>query len=384
MSNTDLLSSVQYTPYQKEFVTRLVAEVQPGSVHRLVAPVGSGKSFAIAGAVAELVRCRHLERVLVLVPPAIRDQWSYLLNRWDLDSVVIDGRTQRVLQQEFNAANEWPAGVYIMSIDLAKKPDVRSVLCGARWGLLVTDEAYTISGQRRQLIEKLVQSTPAPAIIMATISISEEVPTSIGREIAIDWRDLVADFRRESEEGVGSLISREVRKYRRSIAEQAVERKVVETARLLGPLKGMVLIRRACSSMNSLEESLVRWVESTDPEIDHRDELETLLVEVEHLGCDSRLDCFNGLVERLVASGVKQVVVMCEDRSTIDYLSAAFERSDFPDFSLHGGVSHDQRRKIVEQFEAHGGLLVTTGAGSEGVSLNFVVTGHSEPLFHPA
>ncbi len=86
---------------------------------------------------------------------------------------------------------------------------------------------------------------------------------------------------------------------------------------------------------------------------------------------DSRLECFNALVEELVGNGVGYVVVFCEYRTTQEYLAAAVERLDFPDYQLHGGMDAARRSEVLDTFITEGGLLITTSA-SEGVSLNFV------------
>ncbi len=159
--------------------------------------------------------------------------------------------------------------------------------------------------------------------------------------------------------------------YIRSDEEIAVAGHVVEYAQHLDQERGYLLLQSAGSSINALEETLVHWVEGdSEPPRDMR-EAEELLKRVEQLDSDSRLEVFKTLIHELSEDGVTRVVTFCEYRATLDYLAAAVER-DYPVFALHADSTTEQRAEMLTRFEAHGGLLITTTAASEGVSLNFV------------
>ena len=373
MNAPDLRGDAGYTPYQEAFLTQFVAEVGPGSLHLLLAPVGTGKSFAMAGTISELVRTDRLRRVLVLAPAALAAQWAYLLDRRGQEAAVVDARVLRILRQQVGGTSpDWPEGVYAMSIDLAKRSDVSEVLLATPWDLVVVDEAHALAGQRFRLIEDIAQTEHAPALLMATHLEDGGTQRFASRATVIDWRGSVAEFLALREKSAAPPLVRETRTFRRTDNEAAVARQVVACARELGPLKGMVLLQRASSSISCLEESLIRWVEAPDQAEDLSDLLEGLLEVAEELRTDTRLECFRGLVEELVAGGVRHAVAFCEYRATLDYLAATVERLDFPDFGLHGGMGDEQRKQILSSFEANGGLLITTAAASEGASLSFV------------
>jgi len=372
MTTTDLRPDPGFTPYQLEFFSQFVSEARPGSVHLLLAPVGTGKSYAMASTVSELVRSERIHRVLILCPAPLTTQWRYLLARWGQKPVVVDSRALRVLRQQLGSSpDSWPAGVYVMSVDLAKRSDARELLMAENWDLTVVDDAHALTGQRLLLVEELTRADTV-ATLLAT-HVQDGVPASLAVDATpIDWCDAVAEFRARQEEGASPPLVRETRTYRRTEEEAAIANLVIECARELCQLKGMVLLQRASSSICSLEDSLVRWVESPEQADELRDRLEDLLLSVEQLRTDSRLACFKGLVEELVGKGVGHVVVFCEYRATLDYLAAAVERLDFPDFGLHGGMTDEDRRQIIDNFEHDGGLLITTATASEALSLNLV------------
>ena len=139
----------RYTPYQEEFFRRFVSDIQPGSVHFLVAPVGTGKSFAMAGTISELARTHRTRRTLLLAPAIVATLWADLLERRGSQPVVVDSRVLRLLREQLgDTPDDWPEGIYSLSIDLAKRPDVREFVCAVAWDLVVVDEAHGLSGQR--------------------------------------------------------------------------------------------------------------------------------------------------------------------------------------------------------------------------------------------
>ena len=372
MTDAEPRGGPRYTPYQQEFVRRFVAEVKPGSVHLLTGPVGTGKSFAMAGSISELAQARRVRRILVLAPAALTFQWVDQLESRGLDTVVIDGRMLRLLREQLgNTPDGWPEGVFSMSIDLAKRPTVREFVSAVAWDLVVVDEAHALSGQRLQLVEALVEKERPPSLLLATCVWSEGIRAFAERAALIDWTEAVSEFRSRQKEGTDAQLVRVTRVYRRSDEEVAVAAGVVETARELGQLRGMVLLQRAASGVSSLENTLVRWVEEPEENLEHVEAMDELLKRVEQLRVDTRLECFNGLLEELVGAGTRHVVTFCQYRATLDYLVAAVERLDIADFGLHGGMSGEQRRETMSLFEAEGGLLITTAAGM-GLSLSFV------------
>ena len=148
--------STTYTPYQQALIQQLLKEVGPGSAHRLVAPVGVGKSFGIAGAVTALMKAGRVSRVLVLSPAILRAQWSQLLKQFGEEAITIDGRSIRVIRNEFVHGVSLPEGVFTMSIDLARRQDVREWVCMLPWDFVVIDEAHGLAGQRRELVRALL------------------------------------------------------------------------------------------------------------------------------------------------------------------------------------------------------------------------------------
>jgi superfamily II DNA or RNA helicase len=359
----------RFTPYQADFFRRFIAEVGPGSAHLLVSPVGTGKSFAIAGTISELVRTGRSLRTLILAPAALVAQWAHRLGDLGRDPVVLDGRALRLLREGIgDAAGNWPEGVYAMSIDLAKRADVQDLIVGFSWNLVAVDDAHSLAGERLRLVERISSAKPPPAVLLITHARGPGIDTFASSARLLDWTEAVAAF--FAGDAAGPQLAREVRTYRRSSEEIAVAERVLDAARQLEQMKAMVLVQRAASSVRSLEDSLVRWLESGEETAD-RDVLEPLLGAVEELRGDSKLDCFGQLVRGLLGSRIRHVVVFCEYRTTMEYIAAGVEGLGAAVYQFHGGLRSEQRSELFNVFTSQGGILITTSA-SEGVSLNFV------------
>ena len=360
-----------YTPYQQALINQLLKEAGPGTTHRLVAPVGAGKSFGVAGGVAALLKAGRASRVLVLVPAMLKAQWTELLERFGAEAILLDARSIRVMRNEFAHGLTWPKGVFTMSIDLAKRDDVRAWVSVLPWDFVVIDEAHVLTGQRRQLVRALLGTSSPPGLLLATAFADVDADPLAEEVIDVDWRQAVEDFREERGLGSGNEESLETRRYRRTPDEVALAEEVVATARQFGPLKGMILLRQAASSVLSLEESLNRRVGAGEPDSQQLQVLEPLLDSVEGLQADSKLDCLKALVSELSQSGTRHTVLFCDYMATLNYLCSAVQDLELPVFSLHGGMTAEACKSAFSRFREEGGFLVATAA-SQFLSMSFV------------
>ncbi|MCB9664683.1 MAG: DEAD/DEAH box helicase [Alphaproteobacteria bacterium] len=352
----------RFTPYQAAFLRRFAEIMAPGRSFLLLAPVGSGKSFAVAGTVAELLRLDRLRRVLVLGPAALTAQWAVLAGKWDQRLVTVDARCLRVLLQDVGDSSEWDPGWYAASIDFAKRPDVRDALCSQHWDLVVVDEAHRISGQRASLVEGLRRGPGEPGMLFLT-SFSEGTPPA---DDLIDWSADAAAYL--ASRAPRAAVSRADLPWHRNEEEQALARRVIEYAKAVGEQAGMMLVHRASSSIAALEKTLARQAA-----LDGASEAEPLLEQVEELGVDSKLSRLREWLGSSETPTSAPVVIYTEYRDTLDYLVANVADDGHSCMALHGGMDPLERSSVVDEFRRSGGILVTTAA--EGVSLSFV--GHA-------
>src|SRR5262249_44519311 len=141
-------------------------------LHLLLAPPGTGKSWAGAAVVAEMVRTES-KRVLVLVPAPLRIQWvdSVLQLVPEAQVRAVDQKGYRELVAS-SPAGESPwsaAGIYVLGTEFAKKEDIAVSLTSVHWDLVIVDEAHRLaSPQRSAFMKRLFQAGVVSRLLMLT------------------------------------------------------------------------------------------------------------------------------------------------------------------------------------------------------------------------
>lgn len=364
---------ITYTRYQQALIDQLLKEAGPGSAHRLVAPVGSGKSVGIAGAVTALVKAGRASRVLVLLPAPLRQQWTQLLEQYGEETIMLDGRSIRIVRNEFFAHGaNWPEGVFTMSIDLAKREDVRELIASLPWDYVVIDEAHNLTAGCRELVRALLAKSSPPGVLLATASPDKDTHEWVGRIVEIDWREAVEKLLQERPDDSRRTDTLVTYPYRLTPNEVTLADRITATAKQLGPIKGMLLLRSAASSALSLEESLNRLVEATEPAAKDFEALVSLLDSVEGLSTDSKLDCLKALLVELSQSGSRHAVLFCDYQATLNYLRSAVQDLGLANFVIHAGMTAEARTNAFARFTEDGGFLIATTAASQLLSMSFV------------
>ena len=124
-----------------------LAVVRHGARRLLLADaVGLGKTIEAGLVLIELRARSALDRVLVLAPPGLCNQWcAELEDRFGLEPVVADTGWLRSLRPVLPASiNPWSVpGIHVASLDFAKRPEVRRSLERVSWDAVIVDEAHS-------------------------------------------------------------------------------------------------------------------------------------------------------------------------------------------------------------------------------------------------
>lgn len=415
-------------PFQAEFAVKFLTNTEK-RFWQLASPVGTGKT-RLAGAIIahELERATE-KRFLVLSPSSLLTQWQSEVSemisstRQDVAPLVIDRKTYLQLESRVPVGqNPWPSLIVaLMSIDVAKREDMTKNLVGANWDLAIIDESHLLTGQRRKLFDRLVNShsiarglllTATPLLTLHTVATE-----TINWHNIIDWdgHHLYPSFKRTAV----------ILDFERTAEEKGILNDLVGFARELARLKpygtfqSWILLRAAASSMFALEESLRRlqvswrsmrnkiahgipWTKEDlekgqqeialgldDVEIsedisnaiitpgkkflDLYQKLEGLVDRLDEIQIDSKL---NGLVSYLKGSYVAKVspylCIWTSFRSTAEYLMSSLEDLRIPLYLLTGSLNIDERKMQLDSFRSGGGILISTDAMLEGVALPYV------------
>ena len=362
--------------YQATFISQFTSEFAEGQTYGLVGPVGSGKSYAIAGAVSELVRHGRVRRVLLCVPSALVEHWLFRLAELGLGAEALTAQTLRLIREQLAGdATHWPIGVFVVSPHGVLELFDNEVLRNVGWDLLIFDDVRVVRGRLRSHLRALRTRGVRTAMLLSTHATGVAASLLGAAVVEYDWSSVVSELRANRGPSDGSV--RVTRTYRREQAEVEVCAAAVDAARCLGRERGLMLAQLAASSANSLEAALLRWTPGQAPEVDEqaqvggvdcRKKLEDLLDRVERLDVDSRLDCLQVLLQDLFTGGMRHVVVFTSYRTTGEYLAAAVERMGVRDWVIHGGMADDERSASIKAFREDGGMLVSSIA----VPLDFV------------
>lgn len=373
--------------------------------------VGLGKTIQAGLIICELGARGLADRVLVLTPASIRQQWATeLTSRFGLTPVVFDQATLAATAAALPPdVNPWrTAPLIIASIDLVKRAEVRTALDLAPFDVLVIDEAHhlTPDSDRGAVAAGLATRIPWVVLASATPHSGDEAAYAFLAALGAVGPEPMRVFKRAriSEQ----LVRRRSRIF--MVEPTSDERALLDAtrqyARALGAsrlpgarLVGSLIARRAASSAAAAEKTLSRriallrahrpleqqpvlpWDEdSVDDDVtdalvgaagldDAGKEIEWLerLLELARRAQPrwSKLSA----IRRLLRRTNEQAIIFSEYRD-VAVLAAGALAGVASVASLHGGLSARERNAAVNAFNAGGvRILVATDAAGEGLNL---------------
>jgi superfamily II DNA or RNA helicase len=411
--------SVRILSYQLEPV---LAVLRYGATRLLVADeVGLGKTMEAGWVLLELfVRCEGM-RGLVVTPAGLRDQWaSELRDHFGLETIQADAEWLRASERSRPAdVNPWSLpGIYILSIDFAKRPEVLRALEEVTWDLTVLDEAHvaSASSDRRAAAHALACRSKRTISLTATPEIGDDerfrALCEIGR---VSLAEPPVLFFRRTRADVSDSPKRRSRLLR--IEPTAAERRMHDlleryTAAVWSEaalrhdhqarLATIVLRKRALSSAGALATSAGRRLEllagtaivparqlalpleDFGPQEDEREdevlgapgladarrERRWLAAVAEAARGAARAESKAACLLRLLSRIREPVIVFTEYRDTLERLERLLRRAGRPVVTLHGGLDRGERSRVQLAFNRGGLSLLATDAASEGLNLH--------------
>jgi superfamily II DNA or RNA helicase len=384
-----------------------------GTRFLLADDVGLGKTVQAGLVIAELIARRAADRVLVVTPAGLREQWMEELRaRFGLDASIADARALRLAVASLPVGvNPWtPLAIAITSLDYLKRPEVLPAAAAIRWDILVVDEAHGAAGDsdRRAAVERLAARSAYVLLVTATPHSGDTLAFDALRRIgAVDGEPLVT-FRRTRTAVRGAGLRR-VRTI--PIAPTATERLMYAAlARYQQAVRAehgdralalSVLEKRACSSAWSLAESVERRIAAlggaggvhqqqlllplddadgettgddappmwpSDLSLADVDRERRLLESVsaaarQCAGNESKVRALLRLLRRVR----EPVLIFTEYRDTAMHLHRLMPR---PAALLHGAMDRAGRASAIAGLSRPGAILIATDAAGQGLNLH--------------
>jgi len=381
--------------------------------------VGLGKTIQAGLVAAELIARGAIERVLVLTPAGLRDQWTdELSRRFGIRAASVDGPLlRRVATTLPIGVNPWiTLPIAVTSVDYVKRAEVLPAAAACAWELVVVDEAHGVAGDsdRRAAAQALASRAAYVLLLTATPHSGDRAAfASLCSLGAVDATPLVVFRRTRSAVGVGTARRIHLLRIRLTSGERRMHARLSRLGAALRADLGRdfrgdtvlalsVLHKRALSSAWSLARSVERRLEAlsaTDAEdrdtqlalpfddvsgdLVRADEpppwpaelrladagrerrLLTALLEAarDASTSETKVRRLNTLLRRTR----EQAVVFTEYRDTLMHLQRQLTRRALV---LHGGLARGERSAVLAEFgETPGALLLATDAAAEGLNL---------------
>ncbi|MCP1388312.1 SNF2-related protein [Corynebacterium sp. TA-R-1] len=373
--------------------------------------VGLGKTLEIGMILSELIRRGRGERILVVTPKHIMEQFQQeMWSRFAIPLVRLDSagiqRVQRILPASRNPFTYFPR--VIVSMDTLKSGKYRAYLEKVRWDAVVMDEihnATNVGTHNNELARTLAPTTEALLLASATPhngdpeSFKEILrlldPTAVMPDGTIDQNAvarLLIRRHRHSEE-VASVVGEQWAERKDPVnipveasnEENAVAAELEQTWINNNPapdrLFPWTLIKAFLSSPAALAETIQNRLRNPKVDSAQRQALERLAAlnaEVTRENSNKYAALVNYLQDIGVARGSDtRVVVFSERVATLHWL----QRNLTTDLKLgndqvqvmHGGLSDEEQMRLVDEFKREDSklrVLVTGDVASEGVNLH--------------
>jgi len=369
--------------HQLDTVARVVNELGGSAI--LADEVGLGKTIEAGLIRAELDGRESLDRTLVLAPAGLVRQW------------------RREWREKFgwvSADRPGPSpGIYVLSLDTAKRDPWRSAIQGCTWDLVVVDEAHHLKNprtlnhdlvaglSRRHLL--LLTATPMENQLTELYTLVNLVRPGLFGSYLRFYRQFILDKRtpKNAAELRALLAQVMVRSERRVLGGQSPGREVTlcpvrlseEEAALYRRLSALLsaeyrariaqqapvlpiltLERELCSSPQTLLPTLARadWLGR---------ERAGLMEQCRRIGDPAKARALVDLVRRIA----DRVVVFTEFRSTQEMLVERLRRAGLEAQGFHGQLSPADREECLDWFHGPRRILVSTEAGGQGLNLQW-------------
>ena len=369
--------------------------------------VGLGKTVEAAMALMELVVRGLVQRVLVLTPPSLMEQWRGELSRkFALDFTPHDAPEFRKLGPE--AWSAFPR--IIASYHTAKRAPHRQHVAGQEWDMVIIDEAHHLRN-RRTLLWQLANELRKKYILLLTATPVqnnlEELfnlvtlldPGLLGTELGflqhfVDRRDRMLP---RNVDDLHRLLGEVMVRNRRATIGFQFTRRIARTDRVAlspaehelyrtvsGFVRDHLRVRgegqRGLSRMAllTLQKELGSCAQAAAPTLE-RLAASGALAEMEQgrlgeMAAAAREIEDNAKLDQLLlllADFPDPMVVFTQFRAGQDFLARRLDEAGISTVPFHGALSRMDKEAAVERFRRGSRVLLSTETGSEGRNLQF-------------
>jgi SNF2 family DNA or RNA helicase len=348
--------------------------------------VGLGKTIE-AGLVLSELRMRGLaDRVLVIVPAGLAQQWREELERKFALPTAMAGKA------EPDAGRDHP--VVIASLAAARREPLRSVLADRPWDVIIADEAHRLRNPR-SASGRLARALSARYLLLLTATPVENRLQDLYELVSLVAPGLLgtpAQFRAEHGSGESDA-PRNVAELRARTREVMVRHRRSEVSLMLPQRLAETVLVTPSAEEAALYAGIAARIrqEARDAPRSRRLALRSLarlagssaaaaaptLVKVGWEDLGRRAAAIGGmskiadLVARLRRAAGEKVLVFTAFRHTLDALASELSIQGIPAAVYHGSLARSDKEKAISAFRDEVDVLLSTESAGEGRNLQF-------------
>jgi SNF2 family DNA or RNA helicase len=348
--------------------------------------VGLGKTIE-AGLVLSELRMRSLaDRVLVVVPAGLAQQWREELERKFALPTTMAGKAG------WDVGSDQP--VVIASLAAARREPLRSVLTHRPWDAIVVDEAHRLRNPR-SASGRLARALSARYLLLLTATPVENRLQDLYELVSLVAPGLLgtpAQFRAQHGSGE-SAVPRKVAELRARTREVMVRHRRSEVSVMLPQRLAETVLVTPSAEEAALYAAIATRIreEARDAPRSRRLTLRSLarlagsspaavaptLVKVgwEDLGRQAAAIAGTSKVAELAArlrgAVPEKVLVFTAFRQTLNALASELSRQGIPAAVYHGSLARGDKEKAISAFRDEVPVLLSTESAGEGRNLQF-------------
>lgn len=410
------LETLGFTPFDYQIQAARTALRRFRGRGLLCDEVGLGKTIEAGMVLKEYLMRQMVERVLIITPPALVEQWrEELATKFHLDDFVTSTDSQfRELGAEAWAA--FPR--VIASLATARRKEHRTQISRIPYDLVIVDEAHHLKN-RSSVSWKFVNNLQRRYVLMLTatpvqndlnelynlITLLKPGQLKSQREFRRQFvvpgdprlpknrgrlRELLADVMVRHTRGQVKvkLPPRQAHTIRLNLSaeERALYDEVSDFVRQGFKLVSqggrgaqaakftLQIIQREIGSSPQAAESTLRALALQSRMSPLRDDLLSLAERTNQVSSWAKADALEKLLRSLLGSNGhtrEKVIIFTHFRRTLDLLAERLERMELPLEVYHGGLSSKAKDQVIRDFEGDAQVLLSTEAAGEGRNLQF-------------
>ena len=405
------LDAINFTPFDYQIRAARVVLRQFRGRGLLADEVGLGKTIEAGLVLKEYLLRQMVDRVLILTPPGLVEQWQEeLVSKYNLSNFITSSDPE-FRARGSGAWEEYPR--VIASLATARRPEHRKAITALQYDLVIVGEAHHLKNRTSaswQLVNELQKKyilllTATPVQNRLTelynlITVLKPGQLKSPKEFSSQFvvrgdprlpknrgllRELLGDVMVRHTRGQISLQLPPRRAHTIRLAlnpdEQALADTLGDTVRRMmedtenvsgGHRFGLRILLREMGSSAAATESTLRSLAGNKELSVYQAELLALAEQAASVRGSAKADALRTLLDAQAKGGTgDKVLIFTQFRATQEMLATAMTEWGIPFANYHGSLTIAQKDAVIRDFQADLPVLLSTEAAGEGRNLQF-------------